>query len=351
MTSKRQSSEKQAATGMKAKKKKNTPPSPDDEKKFSMEACFETKGRFSEFVACGEGSYGSVYKAKDNRTGKFVAIKRVRDVFSNSITSKRILREVRILRLLHHRNVITFRGLLEPENPHTFRDLFMVFDFFDTDIGKIIGSDQFITNFHVQCFMYQLLMSIKYLHSQHVIHRDLKPSNLLVNADCSLVVCDFGLARVQPPSAASRQTPMSPLKPAVCLPAQQAAVGVKLRPPPPTVSSQSTSQNNHLQFVDLTQCTPTPVSNAAAAAASTTLPVATTPSVPARTLSSPTNALSVLSVGATLTPTPTVSIPAKDAQSPFPPPPQGLLARTMTQHVFSSFFYSSSLFLVFHMWF
>lgn len=38
-----------------------------------------------------------------------------------------------------------------------------------------------------------MLVALKYIHSANVIHRDLKPSNLLLNADCSLKICDFGL--------------------------------------------------------------------------------------------------------------------------------------------------------------
>ena len=41
----------------------------------------------------------------------------------------------------------------------------------------------------------QLLRGLKYVHSANVLHRDLKPSNLLVNANCDLKICDFGLAR------------------------------------------------------------------------------------------------------------------------------------------------------------
>lgn len=43
--------------------------------------------------------------------------------------------------------------------------------------------------------MYQTLCGLKYIHSANVLHRDLKPGNLLVNADCELKICDFGLAR------------------------------------------------------------------------------------------------------------------------------------------------------------
>ena len=47
----------------------------------------------------------------------------------------------------------------------------------------------------MQYFLYQLLRGLKYVHSANVLHRDLKPSNLLLNANCDLKICDFGLAR------------------------------------------------------------------------------------------------------------------------------------------------------------
>lgn len=46
-----------------------------------------------------------------------------------------------------------------------------------------------------QYFLYQLLRGLKFIHSANVLHRDLKPSNLLLNANCDLKICDFGLAR------------------------------------------------------------------------------------------------------------------------------------------------------------
>ena len=44
-------------------------------------------------------------------------------------------------------------------------------------------------------FLYQMFVALKWMHSAGVMHRDLKPSNVLLNADCSLKLCDFGLAR------------------------------------------------------------------------------------------------------------------------------------------------------------
>ena len=43
--------------------------------------------------------------------------------------------------------------------------------------------------------MYQILRGLKYIHTSGIIHRDLKPRNLLVNSNCDLKICDFGLAR------------------------------------------------------------------------------------------------------------------------------------------------------------
>ena len=64
-----------------------------------------------------------------------------------------------------------------------------------SDLDRIITSRQTLTNQHHQYFLYQILRGLKYIHSASVLHRDLKPSNLLVNSNCDLAICDFGLAR------------------------------------------------------------------------------------------------------------------------------------------------------------
>jgi mitogen-activated protein kinase 1/3 len=65
----------------------------------------------------------------------------------------------------------------------------------ETDLHRVIQT-QMLSDDHCQYFIYQTLRALKCLHSANIIHRDLKPSNLLLNANCDLKVCDFGLSRV-----------------------------------------------------------------------------------------------------------------------------------------------------------
>lgn len=67
----------------------------------------------------------------------------------------------------------------------------------ETDLHRVIytPSKQKLTEDHVKHFLHQCLKGLNYMHSANIMHRDLKPSNLLVNKDCTLKICDLGLAR------------------------------------------------------------------------------------------------------------------------------------------------------------
>jgi serine/threonine protein kinase len=69
----------------------------------------------------------------------------------------------------------------------------------ETDLGAILKSNQDISDDHIQFFLYQILRGLKYMHSAGILHRDLKPRNLLVNSNCDLKICDFGLAKADIP--------------------------------------------------------------------------------------------------------------------------------------------------------
>lgn len=76
-----------------------------------------------------------------------------------------------------------------------FQDIYIVTDLMESDLERIISSSQPLSDAHFQYFLYQILRGMKFIHSGNVLHRDLKPSNLLVNSNCDLSICDFGLAR------------------------------------------------------------------------------------------------------------------------------------------------------------
>ena len=78
-------------------------------------------------------------------------------------------------------------------------DVYVVFELMDTDLSRVIESSQKLGDEHIKFFVYQLLSGVHFLHTAGIAHRDIKPKNLLVNADCSLKICDFGLARLCTP--------------------------------------------------------------------------------------------------------------------------------------------------------
>ena len=144
----------------------------------------------------GHGSYGTVWAATDLQTKTEVAIKKVgARNFAEGILAKRALRELKLVQHLHgNENVASFLDV-EINDPINFSELYLVEGLMEADLNQIIKSNQQLTEQHYQYFIYQLLRGLKWIHSANVLHRDLKPGNLLVNSDCELRICDFGLAR------------------------------------------------------------------------------------------------------------------------------------------------------------
>ena len=63
------------------------------------------------------------------------------------------------------------------------------------DLKKLLKSSKHLEETQVKSIVYDILCGLKYLHAAKIIHRDLKPGNILVNDDCTIQICDFGLAR------------------------------------------------------------------------------------------------------------------------------------------------------------
>ncbi|KAG9095454.1 MAP kinase Pmk1 [Ceratobasidium sp. UAMH 11750] len=151
----------------------------------------------------GEGAYGVVVSAVHVPSQRKVAIKKITP-FDHSMFCLRTLREIKLLRHFQHENIISILDLLKPASLEDFKEVYLVQELMETDMHRVIRTQE-LSDDHCQYFIYQTLRALKALHSANVLHRDLKPSNLLLNANCDLKLCDFGLARsaLPPPSSAA----------------------------------------------------------------------------------------------------------------------------------------------------
>ncbi|KAI8065404.1 kinase-like domain-containing protein [Gilbertella persicaria] len=154
---------------------------------------FTVNARYRIIRKVGSGAYGTVCSAFDQQYQQFCAIKKMHRVFDKKLVTKRCLREMKLLRLFNnHPRIIQ---LFDMDMIPGLEEIYLVFGCMDASLHDVIHSQQPLDTVHGQWFLYQLLSGLNYIHSANVIHRDLKPANILVNKDCDIRICDFGMAR------------------------------------------------------------------------------------------------------------------------------------------------------------
>lgn len=155
---------------------------------------FKIGPRYKSIKFLGEGAYGVVVQAWDTKNKEKVAIKKI-SPFEHQTYCQRTLREMRILLSLKHENIIDIKDFICENTVETLKDIYIIQSLMETDLHKLLRSQK-LSSDHICYFLYQILRGLKYIHSANVLHRDLKPSNILLNSNCDLKICDFGLARV-----------------------------------------------------------------------------------------------------------------------------------------------------------
>ena len=75
--------------------------------------------------------------------------------------------------------------------------MFLVMDYCSSDVGKALLSNK-NSNLdieHAIIIIFNILTAVNFIHSAGILHRDLKPANILIESDCTVKICDFGLSR------------------------------------------------------------------------------------------------------------------------------------------------------------
>lgn len=146
----------------------------------------------------GRGSHGLICSSTYSETNEetTVAIKKIPNAFANKQSCKRTLRELKLLRHLRgHPNIVWLFDTDIVFYPNgALNGVYLYEELMECDLYQILRSGQHLEDSHFQSFIYQILCALKYIHSADVLHCDLKPKNLLVNSDCQLKICNFGLS-------------------------------------------------------------------------------------------------------------------------------------------------------------
>ncbi|KAI0386144.1 kinase-like protein [Hypomontagnella monticulosa] len=144
-----------------------------------------------------EGAYGWVARAKEIKTGKVVALKRLKiDPTDTAGLPETGLREIQILKDCSHRNIVELREVVVGDDTSRIENVFLVLEFLEHDLMSVLEDmpEPFLAS-EIKTLLLQLASGVAYLHDHWILHRDLKTSNLLLNNRGQLKIADFGMAR------------------------------------------------------------------------------------------------------------------------------------------------------------
>lgn len=143
-------------------------------------------------------------KAKCNISDRDVAIKFIDHVDENEYNCVKCIREIQILRKLNSHYFVDLIDMYTSVFDGKMQ-LFIVMEYFGCDLMHLLNSNaSSLTRDHICLILYNLACALKVLHSANIMHRDIKTSNILVDEDCNIKICDFGLSRSMPESCVGK---------------------------------------------------------------------------------------------------------------------------------------------------
>lgn len=155
-------------------------------------------GNYEIISTVGRGSIGVVYKAKDVRLDRIVAVKALKSVFlenanADNIELKRFYQESKSAGSLRHPNIVKILdvGCTELGSPYIVMD-FVV----GQTLAEILQQRKRLESDEVLKYLYPLASAIDYAHSQGVIHRDINPNNIIIDDAGRPCLLDFSLAKI-----------------------------------------------------------------------------------------------------------------------------------------------------------
>ncbi|MEE9263182.1 MAG: protein kinase [Vicinamibacteria bacterium] len=156
-------------------------------------------GTYEVLSPIGAGAMGEVYRAKDLKLGRDVAIKVLPEEFaSDAERLRRFEQEARATSALNHPNIITIHDIGEQEGTH-----YIAMELVEGKTLREVLEDGPVPTTKMLGFASQVAQGIAKAHAAGIVHRDLKPENLMVTNDGFVKILDFGLAKLLPQASDS----------------------------------------------------------------------------------------------------------------------------------------------------
>jgi len=165
---------------------------------FDFPYCDEVS-KYERLTKIGQGTFGEVFKARHRKTRLLVALKKVLMENEKEGFPITALREIRILQLLNHENVVKLIEICRTKasTHNKFKStFFLVFEFCEHDLAGLLSNANVKFSLgEIKKVLQQLINGLYFIHTNKILHRDMKAANILITKAGQLKLADFGLAR------------------------------------------------------------------------------------------------------------------------------------------------------------